>query len=122
MRKWLKKALAMLACAVMGVTTTISMASCDFNTAVDQVKSWKDKVVTFLGLGSKEETSEDSSISSEHEHSYTESNVVEATCTTEGSRTLICTCGSEITEVIEKLAHTFTKEDTAEKYLASAAT
>lgn len=43
----------------------------------------------------------------EHEHSYTEEIVTEATCTKDGEKRFTCTCGDTYTEVISKLEHNY---------------
>ncbi len=102
MKHWLKRALTAFACVLMGITMTLGISSCN-------------------GLPFGNQSSENSESSSEHVHTYVET-VVEATCTAEGQKTLTCECGDVKTETIEKLAHTFTKQEVSDKYIAAAAT
>ena len=45
-----------------------------------------------------------------------------ATCTAEGSYTMVCDCGATKTEKLDKLTHTYDQKNTDDKYLVSAAT
>lgn len=42
-----------------------------------------------------------------HTHKYGVSNTVKANCTTDGSKTYICSCGSSYSETLDKIGHNF---------------
>ena len=56
-----------------------------------------------------------------HTHSY-ETTEQAATCTTDGVKTFICSCGDTYTETISKLPHTFTEKIIDSAHLVSAST
>ena len=149
MKHWLKKALIGFLCMLTCVAGAFGMVACGDDSSSSS--------------SSSSNSSSSSSSEQTHTHEYTETVLAQATCTSEGLKKLVCTCGDEKEEKIEKLPHvevddeavpatclstgltagkhcdecgeiivaqtpteklkhTFTKQDTASKYLASAAT
>ena len=77
MKHWLKKALTGFLCAVTCAAGLFGAVACG----------------------------DDSSSSPEHTHTYTETVIAQATCTSEGLKKLTCECGDEKQEAIAKLPH-----------------
>lgn len=121
MKKWLKRALTMLACLVVGASMSAGFAACNKDgdsTASEQQSEQQSEQSS--EQSSEESGSQGGEEGNGHVHAYEET-IVPATCTATGTKTLTCACGDVQTETIEKLSHVWVSE-AKEEYVVTAAT
>lgn len=123
MKRWLKRTLVAVCCAVLSVTAG-ALVGCSSCTKDESCKhDWKETVVTAATCTTDGVTTRTCSKCEETEtvtvkaaHSYGEAVVVKATCTTRGQTTYECTaCGDTYTaETTDPTGHTYKASNTVE--------